>query len=147
MPRTMSPDERQAFLAGVHVGVIAVAHPDGRGPLVTPIWYSYEPGGKVQFMTLPESRKAQLIQASGRASLCVQEEGAPYRYVAVEGPVTAAGAAPGEWVRAVNHRYLGPELGDQIYESTREALGSEVLFELTPQRWTSSDYSEDFGQG
>jgi hypothetical protein len=145
MPRTMTPDERQAFLADVHVGVIAVAHPDGRGPLVTPIWYSYEPGGKVQFMTLPESRKAQLIQSTGRASLCVQEESVPYRYVAVEGPVAGGEAPAGEWGRAVNRRYLGPELGDQIYESTLETLGPEVLFELTPQRWTSSDYSEDFG--
>lgn len=146
MPNAMTRDQAQAFLADVHVGVLAVSHADGRGPLLTPLWYSYEPGGKVRFMTLPESRKAQLIRATGRASLCVQDE-TVYRYVTVEGPVVEAGTPEGDWGRAVNRRYLGPEMGDQVYESTRETLATEVLFELTPERWTSADYSEEFGQG
>ncbi|HEY5165085.1 MAG TPA: pyridoxamine 5'-phosphate oxidase, partial [Acidimicrobiia bacterium] len=40
MSLTMSPEEREAFLAEVHVGVISVAN-DDRGPLTVPIWYTY----------------------------------------------------------------------------------------------------------
>lgn len=145
MPRVMTPDERKAFLAGVHVGVLSVAAGDERGPVTVPLWYSYEPGGTVRFQTFPESRKAQLIKATGRASLCVQSEGTPYRYVTVEGPVTQTDGRPDEaWQRALHHRYLGPEAGDMVFEMMRDTLAGEVQFELTPQRWTSSDYTEDF---
>ena len=42
----MTLDEREQFLADVHVGVVAVERP-GRAPLAVPIWYGYEPGGEV----------------------------------------------------------------------------------------------------
>ena len=40
----MSTTERESFLAGHHGGVLAVERADGP-PLVTPVWYRYEPGG------------------------------------------------------------------------------------------------------
>ena len=46
MALTMTKEEREAFLADVHVAVVSVVE-DGHGPLVVPIWYSYEPGGEV----------------------------------------------------------------------------------------------------
>lgn len=39
----MTPDEREAFLGGVHVGVLAIEEA-GRGPLAVPIWYLYRDG-------------------------------------------------------------------------------------------------------
>jgi PPOX class probable F420-dependent enzyme len=145
MPKVMSPEEREGFLADVHVGVLSVAAGDARGPLTVPLWYAYEPGGPVRFQTLPGSRKAQLITATGRASLCVQSEAPPYRYVTVEGPTTQTGRPPDEaWTRALHHRYLGPEAGDKVYEMMAEMLTGEVLVELQPEHWTSSDYSQDF---
>ena len=45
MPPAMTKEEREAFLADLHVGVISIAE-EGRGPLTVPIWYSYEPGGE-----------------------------------------------------------------------------------------------------
>ena len=39
---TMSKDEREAFLADLHVGVFSVVG-EGDAPLTAPIWYSYEP--------------------------------------------------------------------------------------------------------
>ena len=54
-----------------------------------PIWYSYEPGGTMSFITGRTSRKAALIEREQRLSLCAQTEEAPYRYVTVEGPVVA----------------------------------------------------------
>ena len=57
MALTMTKEEREAFLADIHVAVISVAE-DGHGPLVVPIWYSYEPGGAVRIITGRASRKS-----------------------------------------------------------------------------------------
>ena len=46
---TMSKAEREAFLAGVHVGVLAVERDDGP-PLASPVWYRYWPGGEASKM-------------------------------------------------------------------------------------------------
>ena len=66
----MTREERQAFLAEVHVGIISIAEPD-RAPLAVPVWYSYEPGGDVQVLMQSDSRKMVGIEAAGRFSLCV----------------------------------------------------------------------------
>lgn len=146
MPKVMSPEERMAFLAGAHVGVLSVSAGADRGPLTVPLWYRYEPGGSVRFVTSPQSRKARLIQTTGRASMCVQSEDLPYRYVTVEGPVAEIGAPDDTLQRSLYHHYLGPDLGDQAFEALKDALLDEVAFALTPQRWTSSDFSEDFAR-
>ena len=67
----MTKQEREAFLADVHVGVISIAEV-GRGPLTVPIWYNYEPGGELRIMTGRESRKGNLLARAGRFSLCAQ---------------------------------------------------------------------------
>src|SRR3954469_12322234 len=53
-----SEDERQAFLAGVHIGVISIERQDGP-PLTVPIWYGYERGGNVWVTTGTDSLKTQ----------------------------------------------------------------------------------------
>ncbi len=71
MSLAMTKEEREAFLADTHVAVVSIA--DGeRGPLAVPIWYAYTPGGALRFVTGGESRKARLIRATGRVSVCVQ---------------------------------------------------------------------------
>jgi nitroimidazol reductase NimA-like FMN-containing flavoprotein (pyridoxamine 5'-phosphate oxidase superfamily) len=65
MSVAMTPKEREAFLADVHVGVIAVAE-EGRGPLSVPVWYSYEPGGEVRLVTGRTSRKGRLLACRPR---------------------------------------------------------------------------------
>src|SRR5438309_11265319 len=92
MSLTMTNEEREAFLADVHVAVISVAE-DGHGPLVVPIWYSYEPGCEVRIITGRTSREGNLLERAGRFSLCVQTETLPYEYVSVEGPIVAVVAA------------------------------------------------------
>ena len=62
MPAPMTREERDAFLAGIHTGVVTVDEP-GRGPLSVPVWYLYEPGGDVVLVTRPEARKALLSTA------------------------------------------------------------------------------------
>ena len=88
MSTAMTKQERESFLADLHVGIISVAE-DGRGPLTVPIWYSYEPGGEVRVVTGGTSRKAQLLRTARRFSLCAQTETSPYKYVSVEGPIVA----------------------------------------------------------
>ena len=97
---SMSVAEREAFLADVHVGVLAVDQP-GRGPLALPIWYLVEDGDVIVGMG-GQSKKADLLRAAGRATLTVQTEEPPYRYASVEGPVVleARRATTSRWPAA-----------------------------------------------
>jgi nitroimidazol reductase NimA-like FMN-containing flavoprotein (pyridoxamine 5'-phosphate oxidase superfamily) len=145
MSLAMSRAEREAFLAGVHVGVLAVDE-EGRGPLAVPVWYAYQPGGTVDVITAGSSRKAVLIGRAGRFSLCVQTETAPYQYLSVEGPV-AGPMVPvvAEQRRAMAHRYLGPELGDLYVEATAAQTEDDVMVSMAPEHWRTTDYTKQFG--
>ncbi len=87
MTLAMTEQERERYLAGLHVGVISIERADGP-PLTVPVWYRYEPGGLLWVITSAESVKGKLLQAAGRFSLCAQTEEPPfYKYVSVEGPI------------------------------------------------------------
>jgi nitroimidazol reductase NimA-like FMN-containing flavoprotein (pyridoxamine 5'-phosphate oxidase superfamily) len=145
MSLTMTTTEREAFLAGVHVGVLSVDDP-GRGPLTVPVWYAYEPGGTVDIITGAHSAKARCLRAAGRFSLCAQTEAPPYSYVSVEGPIAAGErtVSPDER-RAMAYRYLGPEFGDLYLTATAEDAAQSVLFRMSPVRWLTTDFSKQFG--
>jgi len=145
---SMTRVEREAFLAELRVGVIAIAE-EGRGPLAIPIWYDYRPGGEVRIVTGAESRKLALLRRVGRFTLCAQDEAPPYRYVAVEGPVVAIEPASIEDdERPLAHRYLGPELGDAYVAATTAEPGpGNVLVRMRPERWTTVDYRKEWGGG
>ena len=148
MSLKMTKQEREAFLADLHVGVISIDEP-GRGPLTVPIWYDYEPGGELWLITDRGSRKGKLLDAAGRFSICAQTEAPPYKYVTVEGPIVSADATNMEDVgRSMAHRYLGPELGDQYVEATRaEAEEREtVCYRMRPEHWLTVDYAKQFAQ-
>ena len=141
---SMSRKEREAFLAGLHVGVISIAEP-GRGPLSVPIWYAYEPGGDLRLVTDRDSRKGRLLSLGVRLSLCVQSEAPPYRYVSVEGPVVSLEPAqPERDLRPLARRYLGQELGDQYVAATRTQTEGSVLVRIRPERWLSVDYAKQY---
>jgi PPOX class probable F420-dependent enzyme len=139
MSLAMTRAEREAFLAGTHVAVVSIAEA-GRGPLTVPIWYVYEPGGEIRFVTGGASRKARLVRAAGRASLCVQEETPPYRYVSVEGPVTVGRPDFEHDVRATALRYLGQQMGEAYLQATAAEREGSILVSLRPERWLSVDY-------
>ena len=141
---TMTKGEREQFLAGVHVGVVGIAA-DGRAPLTVPVWYTYEPGGEIRFITGGSSRKAALLEQAGRASLCAQTEQAPYQYVSVEGPVTIERRVDADERRSIAHRYLGQEFGDAYYDATEAESTDSVTVRLVPERWLSVDYNKMFG--
>ena len=142
---TMTKSEREQFLAGLHVGVLGIAATAGRAPLTVPVWYTYEPGGEIRFITGGDSRKTQLLERTGRASLCAQTEQAPYQYVSVEGPVTVEHQIDADERRAIAHRYLGQEFGDAYYQATEAEAAGNVTVRLQPERWLSVDYNKMLG--
>ncbi len=143
MSLAMSKDQREKFLAGLHVGVIAI--PDGaRGPLTAPIWYGYEPGGEIWVITGKSSRKGKLLRAGARVSLVAQNETAPYQYVSVEGPVVSVEPAKDrEQVRVLARRYLGEKGGDAYVAATWRSYEQDpnVIVRIRPERWLTVDYT------
>ncbi len=140
----MTESEREAFLAGLHVGVLGVERQDGP-PLVLPVWYSYEPGGDVVVLTSGSSLKGRLAERAGRASLAAQQESLPYKYVSVEGPIEIDRLAADETRAAIEPmavRYLGDELGSQYAAANQVA--DEIRIRLRPTRWFSVDYAKSF---
>jgi nitroimidazol reductase NimA-like FMN-containing flavoprotein (pyridoxamine 5'-phosphate oxidase superfamily) len=137
---SMTIDEREAFLADLHVGILAVDEP-GRGPMALPIWYLYKEG-TVQIGMSGQSRKAELLRAAGRATLTVQTEDPPYKYASVEGPVTVEDRRRDDFEMA--SRYLGPELG-RWYADNNPSTEAAVVVELRPEHWRTHDFAKDMG--
>ncbi|NDL57270.1 pyridoxamine 5'-phosphate oxidase [Phytoactinopolyspora mesophila] len=140
MSFVMTSAERESFLSGIHVGVLAVER-DGRAPLAVPIWYDYEPGGDVLLWMHRDSIKDQLISKAGRLTLVAQTEQAPYKYVSVEGPVVSNGEAPTrQQALAITRRYL-PD--DEAVAYVDGSLGEvSILVRMRPEKWLSNDQSK-----
>jgi nitroimidazol reductase NimA-like FMN-containing flavoprotein (pyridoxamine 5'-phosphate oxidase superfamily) len=133
----MTTAERETFLTDVHVGILSIAR-DGKGPLALPIWYQYVDGEIIIGMG-GESTKAKLLRAAGRATMTVQTEQAPYRYVMVEGPVEVVHEQRDDLSMA--SRYLGEELG-AWYAENNPSTSASVVAHLTPESWITSDFSK-----
>lgn len=142
MARKLSTEEREAFLAQPRVGILSVAAEPGRAPLTTPIWYDYRPGGDLVVLTSPGLRKARLIEEAGRFALCVQDEGTPYAYVSVEGPVVDTRPVTEEQRLAMAERYAGAEYGARYVEHTYEAQHGNVAITMRPERWNTSSFDD-----
>ncbi len=133
----MTNDEREAFMAEVHVGVLAIDHP-GHGPLALPIWYQWE-DGQVLIGMDGGSLKARLLTAAGRATMTVQTEAPPYKYASVEGPVSIEHEQRDDLEMA--SRYLGPELG-AWYAQNNPSTSQSVVVRLTPEKWRTCDFAK-----
>jgi nitroimidazol reductase NimA-like FMN-containing flavoprotein (pyridoxamine 5'-phosphate oxidase superfamily) len=144
MSLSMSIEERQGFLADVHVGIVSVSRPP-LAPLSVPVWYSYTAGGVVTLITGATSVKAGLITGEGRFSLCVQTEEAPYKYVSVEGPVERIDTPvdPDER-RAMAYRYLGKEIGDLYLAATAGQADGSCAIRMRPESWLTSDFAKEY---
>ncbi|MFE7974414.1 pyridoxamine 5'-phosphate oxidase family protein [Streptomyces shenzhenensis] len=144
----MSVEDREEFLAGLHVGILGVDDPrHGGGPLLVPLWYSYRPGGLVAIETGRKTLKARLIRDAGRFSLCVQDESAPYRYVSVEGPVTGIeDPLPPAEREALAHRYLDTDTATAYLAANHEQLTDDIFIRMRPQQWRTADFSAFAGE-
>lgn len=140
MSFVMTAGEREEFLTGVHIGVVAVNRA-GRAPLAVPIWYDYTPGGDVLLWIDRGSVKERLFRESGRFSICAQVETVPYKYVTAEGPVIELDAGPTEeQALGIAGRYLA---ADDAKRWVRDNLGpNSLLVRMRPEKWLSTDYSK-----
>jgi len=136
----MTTEEREAFLADVHVGILSIARTD-RGPLALPIWYQYEDGDVFIGMG-GNSLKAKLLRRAGRATMTVQTETPPYKYVMVEGPVVVLAEQRDDYAMA--SRYLGPELG-KWYAENNPSTSESVIVRLRPETWLTCDFGKGLG--
>ena len=144
MSLAMTKQEREAFLADLHVGIISIPE-DGKGPLTVPIWYAYEPGQELRIITGSSSRKGQLLARAGRFSLCAQMEALPYKYVSVEGPIVSTQPADRERdLGPIARRYLGAVEGERYLERTRNDpdYADNVVIRMRPERWLTVDYGK-----
>ena len=142
MTYAMSRGEREHFLAQPHVGVLSVV--ENGVPLTVPIWYGYQPGGRVIVITGRESRKTRSVRAAGWLSVCAQDEGWPYKYVTASGPAAISGPASHADQRAMASRYLG-DGGAEEYMAWVMASGEadeQIMIEMTPQTWLTVDYGK-----
>jgi uncharacterized protein len=140
--RAFTENERQEYLAALHVGVLSVAAADGRPPASVPIWYDYTPGGNILINTAASARKSKLIERAGAVTLVVQNEDPPYKYVVVEGTVVdAVTPTPLDVREAVAIRYLGEEGGRAFVRSIEDR--PTVLFTIRPDRWITADFSDE----
>jgi uncharacterized protein len=148
MPRPLTQQEREAFLADLHVATLSVASDSARPPLTIPVWYSYQPGGEVTFFTGVQgqkARKSRLIEKAGVLSLSVQRETPPYRYVTVEGTVIREDRQPSAGqLLAIVGRYLPADMAQGFVQAelARPASESElVLYTIRPDRWLTFDFA------
>ncbi len=144
MSRAMNREEREAYLADVHIGVLGVERP-GRGPLNVPIWYAYEPGGDLRILIETGSLKEKLLRQAGRFSICVQDETPPYKYVSVDGPIVSYEPSVKERDEfEMAARYLGKELAHVYVEGTRADPSNRpgIIVTMHPEGWLSTDFSK-----
>lgn len=131
----MTEHERDEFLAERRVAVLAIGR-EGKGPLCAPVWYRRSPDGAFEIAMADASAKAGRLRASGRATLCIQDEGRPYRYVTAEGSVSLRVLTAEERhqiLTDIASRYLGPDAGAAYADNFPGH--EEALVTITVERW------------
>ena len=139
MSLAMTIEQREQFLADLHVGIISIPR-KSKGPLAVPIWYDYSPGGELRVITNDTSIKGKLLKNASRISLCAQTEMEPYQYVSVEGPFSVRATADGETL-SMAIRYLGEEQG-RAYAANSPDSDDSITVCLKPETWFTVDYSK-----
>lgn len=150
MPKRLTEQEREAFLAEPHIGVLSVAGDDGRPPLTAPTWYAYQPGRNITFFTGTQgrtARKSGLIRKAGVVSFMVQQDQFPYKYVTVEGSVVQFDQPPSaEQMLAIARRYLPEEQAQRFVQAELADPGPGLmLITIRPDRWLTADFSDAAG--
>tara|TARA_B100001105_G_scaffold87353_1_gene69289 strand:- start:367 stop:789 length:423 start_codon:yes stop_codon:yes gene_type:complete len=133
----MNVNERESFLSEVRVAVLAIERED-KGPLCAPIWYRYSSDVGFEIAMAYDSAKSVLLRRHGVATICVQDEQLPYRYVTAEGEALVELMTREERddvLRDIAIRYLGAELGNQYADAFPGHDEAKVT--VKPRRWRS----------
>ena len=131
----MTTSERDDFLSEVRVGVLAIER-DDKGPLCAPVWYRYSPQVGFEIAMAYASAKSILLRRHGAATICIQDEQLPYRYVTAEGEASVELLTPegrDGLLRDIAIRYLGEDLGNQYADAFPGHEEAKVT--ITPRRW------------
>ena len=131
----MTTSERDDFLSEVRVGVLAIER-DDKGPLCAPVWYRYSPQVGFEIAMAYASAKSILLRRHGAATICIQDEQLPYRYVTAEGEASVELLTPegrDDLLRDIAIRYLGEDLGNQYVDAFPGHEEAKVT--ITPRRW------------
>ncbi|WP_433890066.1 pyridoxamine 5'-phosphate oxidase family protein [Streptomyces sp. CA-111067] len=135
----LTREEREAFLAEPRTAAVGVAGEDGRGPLVVPIWFGYEPGGLPWILTGADSVKGRLIRSAGRFSLLVERTSPTTRYVSVEGPVAEITEGTPAHHRELAARYLSGESLERYVQMAVTEMSDHVVIRMRPAHWHTAD--------
>jgi nitroimidazol reductase NimA-like FMN-containing flavoprotein (pyridoxamine 5'-phosphate oxidase superfamily) len=145
MSLAMNKEERESFLADLHVGVICIEQA-GRAPVAVPVWYEYSPEVGISLVTDHQSIKGKCLEAAGRFTLVAQEEALPYRYVSVEGPITETrDCNPDEDIQPLALRYLqDAKRAEEYTEGCRNpaAIAASRVYIMRPEIWKTVDYGK-----
>ena len=147
MPSKMSDTERDAFMLRPHLGYLGIARVD-KGPLLAPIWYSFNPATGIHINMGATSAKAKRLRAEGRASMLVVEvANGMYSSVLVEGPTTIRplGDETEPSMLAMASRYMGAAGGKMYTDNFMRKLATndfpdghgdaEVVVTIAPENW------------
>ncbi len=135
----MNSEQRQAFFAQPHIGALSVEAGPDRAPLVVPIWYQYEPGGDLWFLTGAESRKITLLREAGRCTMMAEVVSPTIAYAAVSGPVTDYVDGTKDDLVEMATRYLPAEKVAGYVEFATSDHGAQTKVVVRPQQWVASD--------
>lgn len=132
--RSMSPEQRDAFLRSpVRPAVLATVRSDGR-PHAVPVWYDLDDDGTIVFQTGLDTVKARNVTRDGRVTLCVQDESPPFSFVTIEG-AAEVDDDPHEvrrWATRIGGRYMGADRAAEYGE--RNGVPGEVVVRVRVTR-------------
>ena len=139
-----SKEQIDEFLTSdVRMGRLATVSADGE-PRVAPVWFAKD-GERLLVHSMEESAKVTNARATGRFSLTVDKDEAPYAGVILTGRVEVLGQDDFDYATLVKDcavRYLGAQLGAQMGAMIAGMPGGHVTLALTPEKWDSWDYSQ-----
>jgi PPOX class probable F420-dependent enzyme len=102
----MTPPEIRTFLQRPMTGVVSTLQPDG-SPHAVPVWFRFD-DERVNIWTSRERRWVRNLEADGRCSFTVQEQGKPFAAVTLRGHARVA--TEEDWIaqeiRAIAARYI-----------------------------------------
>jgi PPOX class probable F420-dependent enzyme len=122
-------DEQAKLLTGKNFATVATIRPDGT-PQLTPTWIDYD-GENVLFNTAKGRAKPKNLERDPRVSVLVIEQGNPYNWVSVTGPVEVTEEGAAEHINKLSHRYNGVDYPDKT---------DRLLVKVRPERVNSPNY-------
>ena len=137
--RRMSEDDVRDFITGAPArpAILGTTRGDGR-PHVAPVWYVVDDDGVVVFTTGEDTVKGGNLRRAGWASLCVDDDAAPFSFVVLEGPVAISDdtSETRTWATRIARRYMGDDRADEY--GARNGVPGELLVRLTPIKVVSA---------